>query len=136
MKIEKIEYILKFIQWVAPFGFYAFVVKSDLPFSWQWKIYVAVVLAIAGLYTLIHDKVSLSKLYGYEVYLIFAVITQLTAGALSFDEMKHIGLNFSEDLSSAYEQYFFIKILFNLVGAVLLPVAFDHLMKKYFKKKP
>ncbi|MGC6396412.1 hypothetical protein SAMN05421675_0184 [Pasteurella multocida] len=134
MKIRKLEYALKFIQWCVPFWFYAFVVKSDLDFGWQWKIYTITVLAIAGVYTIIHYKVDLNKIYGYEVYLIFSIITQLTAGALSFDEMKHIGLNFSSDLSIAYEQYFFIKILFNLVGVSLLPVAFDHMMKKYFAK--
>lgn len=133
MKIGKIEYALKFMQWCVPFWFYAFVIKSDLSFGWQWKCYVAAVLLIAGIYTLIHHKIGLNKVYGYELYLIFSIITQLTAGALSFDEMKQIGLNFSDDLSVAYEQYFFIKILFNLVGVSLLPVAFEHMMKKYFK---
>lgn len=78
MKIGKLEYALKFIQWCVPFWFYAFVVKSDLDFGWQWKIYTITVLAIAGVYTIIHYKVDLNKIYGYEVYLIFSIITQLT----------------------------------------------------------
>lgn len=134
MKIEKIEFALKCMQWCTPFWFYALVIKSDLSFSWQWKWYVLTVLAMAVIYTLSHQKVGLDKLYGFEPYLIFSIITQLTAGSLSFDEMKHIGLNFSDELSIAYEQYFFIKILFNVVGMSLLPVAFNHFMAKYFKE--
>ncbi|OOH92160.1 hypothetical protein BMT54_01150 [Pasteurellaceae bacterium 15-036681] len=134
MKIRQAETLLKYVQWCVPFWFYYLVIESELDFAWQWKLYAFTVLAIAGIYVWVEHHIGLSKTFGYEVYLIFSIITQLTAGALSFDEMRHIGLNFSDDLSVAYQQYFLMKILFNLVGMSLLPVAFKHFVDKYSNK--
>ncbi|MDH2925574.1 hypothetical protein [Lonepinella koalarum] len=134
MNIEKVGKYLAFVQWVTPFGYYLFVVQSDLSFRCQYWIYLLLVLCLACFYWFVDSKFNLNNVVGFEAYLIFTIISQITAGSLSFDEMKHIGLNFSADIDTAYEQYFFMKLLFNLVGMSLLPVAFNHITDKFKTK--
>ncbi|MGQ0285818.1 hypothetical protein ACT2CV_01255 [Pasteurellaceae bacterium 22721_9_1] len=120
-------------QLLVPVGYYSFVLNDWFSWQCQWMILFIGGCIFMFIYYYLDEKYSLNKITGFELYLLFTVVSLISAGSLSFDEMRALGVSFSSPTS--YGEYFIMKITFNLFGLGLLPISLNFLMNKKRWKK-